>query len=188
VAGEYAALLAFAVLGGVGVPGPGDAGLIAAALLAAEGHLSLAVVLIVAYIGCLVGRAIGYQIGAEGGRALMERPGWFSGIRSATLAKGDRVFGRFPRSAVLIAPATIFGIYRVPPPIFALASLLVGLSWVLSTGLIAYFLGEAALEVIGRAGFRGFLVIVVLVGLGLVLRYLWHHRRPPAEVSAPSER
>jgi membrane protein DedA with SNARE-associated domain len=187
MAGEYAALLAFAVLGGAGLPGPGDAGLIAAALLAAEGHLSLGVVLVVAYIGCLVGRIIGYQVGARGGRALLERPGWFGGIRSATLVKGDRVFQRFPRSAVLIAPAAISGIYAVPPPIFALASLLVGLSWVLSTGLIAYFLGEAALEVIGSAGFRGFLVIVVLVGLGLVLRYLWHRRRPPDEATAPSE-
>jgi membrane protein DedA with SNARE-associated domain len=188
VAGEYAALLAFAVLGGVGLPGPGDAGLIAAALLAAEGHLSLAVVLLVAYIGSLLGRIIGYQIGAKGGRALMEGPGWFGGLRSATLAKGDRVFQRFPRSAVLIAPAPVAGIYRVPPPIFALASLVVSLSWVLSTGLIAYFLGEAALEVMGRAGFKGFLVIVVLVGLGLALRYLWYRRRAPAESTGWSER
>jgi membrane protein DedA with SNARE-associated domain len=188
VAGEYAALLALAVLGGVGLPGPGDAGLIAAALLAAEGHLSLAVVLVVAYIGSLAGRIFGYQIGAKGGRALMERPGWFGGLRSATLAKGDRVFERFPRSAVLVAPASIAGIYRVPPSIFALASLVVSLSWVLSTGLIAYFLGEAALEVVGRAGFRGFVVIVVLVGLGLGFRYLWHRRPAPAKATASSKR
>jgi membrane-associated protein len=188
MAGEYAALLPFAVLGGIGVPGPGDGGLIAAALLAAEDHLSLAVVLVVAYIGCLIGRMIGYQVGAKGGRAVMKRPGWFSGLRSATLTKGDRVFQRFPRTAVLIAPAPIAGIYAVPPPIFALASLLVGLSWVLSTGLIAYFLGEAALEVVGRAGFKGFHVVVVLVGLGLVLRYLRHHRGAPAGATTSLKR
>jgi membrane-associated protein len=188
MAGEYAALLALAVVGGAGIPGPGDAGLIAAALLAAEGHLSLAVVLVVAYIGCLLGRMVGYQVGVKGGRAVMQRPGSFSGLRSATLAKGDRVFQRFPRGAVLIAPAPIAGIYRVPPRIFALASLLVGLSWVLSTGLIAYFLGEAALEVIGSAGLRGLLVIVVLVVIGLVLRYVWHRRGAPAEAIASPKR
>jgi membrane protein DedA with SNARE-associated domain len=187
MAGEYAVLLALAGLGGIGLPGPGDAGLITAALLAADDHLSLTVVLIVAFIGSVLGRVIGYQVGARGGRAVIERPGWFSGLRSATLSKGDRVFQRFPRSAVLIAPAPISGIYRVPPPIFLLASVVVSLSWVLSTGLIAYFLGEAALEVIGRAGFRGFIVIAVLVALGLVLRYLWHRRQASAEASAPLE-
>ena len=175
--GEYAALLALAGLGGAGLPGPGDSGLIAAALLAADGHLNLTVVLLVAYLGSLLGRTIGYELGVRGGRSLMDRPGRFHGFRSGTLAKGDRLFNRYPRSAVLIAPSPIAGIYGVQPAIFVLASLLVSLSWTLSTGLIAYFLGEAALDVVGSAGIKAVLVIVVLAGAGLVLRTLWHRRR-----------
>ncbi len=182
--GEYAALLALAGLGGVGLPGPGDSGLIAAALLAADGHLSLTAVLVVAYVGSLLGRAIGYRIGAKGGRYLMERPGWFHGLRSGTLAKGDRLFNRFPRSAVLIAPSPIAGVYDVPLAIFVLASLAVSLSWALSTGLIAYFLGEAAQDVIGSAGIKGVVVIVVLAGAAWACRSLWQRRRAREAVAS----
>ncbi len=180
--GEYALLLALAGLGGAGVPGPGDSGLIAAALLAAEGYLNLAAVLIVAYVGCLVGRMVGYQLGVRNGRALMERTGFAHGARSRMLAKGDQLFRRFPRVAALFAPAPIAGIYRVRAPVFFMASLLITLNWTLMTGLIAYFLGEAALKVIGRAGIKGALVIVALVGVGLTCRYLWQ-RRGPREAS-----
>lgn len=178
--GEYAALLALAGLGGFGVPGPGDSGLIAAALLAADGYLTLTVVLAVAYAGCFLGRMVGYRLGAKGGRPLMERPGFSQRFRSRMLAKGDELFERFPRIAVLLAPAPIAGIYGVRRPIFVLASLVVTLNWTLLTGLIAYFIGEAALAAIGRAGVKGALVIVVLATAGVTSRYLWQ-RRPTRE-------
>jgi len=187
VVGEYAALLALAGVGGAGLPGPGDSGLIAAALLAADGHLNLAAVLLVAYLGSLLGRTFGYQLGAKGGRSLMQRPGWFQGLRASTLEKGDRLFGRFPRAAVLLAPAPIAGIYGVRPAIFVMASLAVSLSWTLSTGLIAYFLGEAALDVVGSAGLKEVLVIVVLAGAGLACRTLWQRRRA-GRATAASDR
>ncbi len=176
--GEYAALLALAGLGGAGVPGPGDSGLIAAALLAAEGYLTLTVVLLIAYVGCFVGRTVGYQLGTREGRSLLERPGFAQRLRLRMLAKGDQLFRRFPRTAVMVAPAPIAGIYGVRRPIFVLASLVITLNWTLLTGLIAYFLGEAVLDVIGRAGVKGALVAIVLAGAGLLSRYLWQRRAP----------
>jgi membrane protein DedA with SNARE-associated domain len=53
---QYAILLVLAAVGGVGIPGLGDAALIAAALAAADGQLSIAVVLIVAFVGHVIGR------------------------------------------------------------------------------------------------------------------------------------
>jgi membrane protein DedA with SNARE-associated domain len=182
MAGEYAVLLALTVLAGIGFPGPGDSGLIAAALLAAEGHLSLAAILIVAFAGCLIGRAVGYELGAWGGRPLLQRPGLLHGLRSRTLEKGDLLFERFPRSAVLLVPAPIVGIYRVSPLIFALASLWIALSWTLATGLIAYFVGEAAIDAVGTAGAKGVLLIIVLAAAGFAGRYLWRRRRAPGAV------
>jgi membrane protein DedA with SNARE-associated domain len=184
--GEYAALLALAGLGGAGVPGPGDSGLIAAALLAADGYLTLSVVLVVAYVGCFLGRMAGYRLGARGGRPLMERPGFSQRFRSRMLGKGDELFERFPRIAVLLAPAPIAGIYRIRWPIFILASLVITLNWTLLTGLIAYFIGEAALEVIGRAGIKGALVIVVLATAGVTCRYLWRRRSTRDDRDQPS--
>jgi hypothetical protein len=70
VAGEYAALAFLAAVSAIGLPGPGDSALIAAGLLAAEGELSLSVVLVVAFLGCVAGREIGYWVGSVGGRSL----------------------------------------------------------------------------------------------------------------------
>jgi|SRR5579863_2659710 len=171
--GEYAALVALSGIAGAGVPGPGDSALIAAALLAADGHLSLGAVLFAAFLGSLIGRFTGYTIGARGGRSLLLAPGRFSGFRTRMVEKGDSVFQRFPRIAVLLAPSPISGIYRVPLMVFTLATFAVCVSWTLSTGLIAYLLGEAALDLLGRAGAKVVLFVIALAAVGFIYRYLW---------------
>jgi len=180
VPGEYAILLALAVVGGAGVPGPGDSALIAAGLLAADGHLSLGLVLLFAFLGCWVGRIVGHQLGARGGRSLMQRRGLLEGFRSRTVAKGDQLFIRFPRLAVLVAPAPIAGIHHVRLRVFALAAVLVALNWTLLTGLTSYFLGEGAKDLLGTVGAKSAVVIVVFAGIGLTYRYLWQRRRRSA--------
>jgi membrane protein DedA with SNARE-associated domain len=175
-AGEYAALLLLASVGGLGVPGPGDSALIAAALLAADGHLWIVWVLLFAFTGCLTGRFVGYELGLRGGRSLLTRPGWFEGFRTRAVAKGDDLFKRYPRTAVWFAPSPLSGVHRVPVALFALASVGVALTWSLSTGLISYLIGEQAKDLLGTAGVKGVLVIVILAGVGLVYRYLWRRR------------
>jgi membrane protein DedA with SNARE-associated domain len=177
MAGEYVALFALAGVAGLGVPGPGDSALIAAAVLAADGHLSLTLILIIGFCGSLFGRGLGYMIGARGGRSLLLAPGWFHRFRSAMVDKGDSLFQRYPRIAVLLAPSPISGIYRVPGVIFAFASIAVCISWTLSTALLAYLLGEAAKELIGSAGTKAILFVVVIAAVGGLCRYAWRRRR-----------
>jgi membrane protein DedA with SNARE-associated domain len=179
VAGEYAALVLLAAVSAVGLPGPGDSALIAAGLLAAEGHLRLSVVLLLAFLGCLVGRALGYWLGSAGGRALIERPGPLLGFRSGMISKGDRLFQRFSRVAPLLAPAALSGIYRVRWPVFAVASVLVAAWWTLATGLGAYFLGPAAADVLSDIGLRGAIAVAIIAAVGLLYRYLLRRLKPP---------
>jgi membrane protein DedA with SNARE-associated domain len=185
VAAEYAALVLFAVVSAVGVPGPGDSALIAAGLLAAEGHLRLSLVLLLAFLGCLVGRAVGYWVGSAGGRALLERPGPLGGLRGRTLSKGDRLFRRFSWIAPLLAPAVLSGIYRVAWPVFAVASALIATWWTLATGLGAYFLGPAAADILSDLGVRGATAVAIIAALALLCRYLVHRRNPPETDSEP---
>lgn len=187
-AAEYAVLVALAAVGGVGIPGPGDTALVAAALAAADGHLSIAVVLLVAFGGHVVGRWLAYELGAGGGRPLLERPGWFEGVRSRAVIKGDRVFERFPRVAPMVAPAPLSGIHRVRRALFALASVVTGLTWVLSSGLIPYAIGEAATDLVGRIGVvEGVLFVALLAAVLLLYRYGRRRlsRAGPADSSPP---
>jgi membrane protein DedA with SNARE-associated domain len=185
VAGEYAALVLLAAVSAVGLPGPGDSALIAAGLLAAEGHLRLSAVLVLAFLACLAGRALGYWLGSAGGRPLMERPGPLQRFRSRTIEKGDHLFRRFPRVAPILLPAALSGIYRVRWPVFAVASVLVAAWWTLATGLSAYFLGPAAADILSDIGVRGAIAVVIIAALGLLYRYLLQRRNPPQPEPEP---
>ena len=183
MAGEYAVLALLAAVSAAGVPGPGDSALIAAGLLAADGDLSLPIVLVTAFLACLAGRAFGYWLGSMGGRPLLARAGPLYGFRYRTLDKGDRVFERFPRFGPLLAPAVLSGIYRVPYRMFALASVLSATIWTLSTGLGGYILGPAAADILSDIGVRGALAIVIIALLAFMVRYAWHMRHPPSAVA-----
>jgi membrane protein DedA with SNARE-associated domain len=178
LAGEYGALWLLAAVSAVGLPGPGDSALIAAGLLAADGYLSLPVVLVTAFVGCLAGRAAGYWLGSAGGCPLIQRPGPLHGFRHKTLEKGDALFTRYPRFAPLLAPAVVSGIYRVSWRMFAIASALAGTTWVLSTALGGYFIGPAAADILADIGVRGAIAIVIISALGLLGRRLWRSRDP----------
>lgn len=179
MAGEYAALALLAAVSAVGLPGPGDSALIAAGLLAAEGHLRLSAVLVLAFLACLVGRALGYWLGSAGGRPLLERPGPLQRFRRRTIEEGDHLFGRFPRLAPLLAPAALSGIYRVSWATFAVASVVAAVWWTLATGLGAYFLGPAATDILSDIGIRGAIAIAIIAALGLLYRHLWRRRSRP---------
>jgi len=62
MAGQWALLFALAAVTGIGVPGPGDSALIAGGVIASAGNANLAAVLVVAFLGAVVGRGIGYRI------------------------------------------------------------------------------------------------------------------------------
>ena len=98
------------------------------------------------------------------------------------------MFKRFPRAAPLIAPAPLSGIHRVPLAIFALASIVTGLTWTLSSGLIPYAIGEAVTDLVGRIGVvEGALFVVLLAAVVLLYRYGRQRlfRAGPANPSGP---
>jgi hypothetical protein len=90
----YIALFVLVAIMGAGLPGLGDASLIAAGARAGEGHLDIWIVLAVAMVAWMLGSAAGYAVGVRQGRGLLERPGWLAGTRLKLLAKGDRACGR----------------------------------------------------------------------------------------------
>jgi membrane protein DedA with SNARE-associated domain len=185
VAGEYGALVLLAAVSVVGLPGPVDSALIAAGLLAAEGHLRLSAVIVLAFLACLAGRALGYWPGSAGGRPLMERPGPLQRFRSPHDRKGRPPVPTIPSGRPVIASAALSGIYRVTRPVFAVSSVLVAAWWTLATGLSAYFLGPAAADILSDIGVRGAIAVVIIAALGLPYRYLLQRRNPPHSEPEP---
>jgi len=166
---------------GVGVPGAGDASLLAAGTLAGEGRLNVWVVLAAAMAAWMLGSAAGYAIGARQGRWLLERPGWLERSRRNLLVKGDSLFGRYSFLATVTMPGFVSGIFRIRFALFMLGAFTAGVFWIGVYVVVSYFLGAKIAEAIGEAGTTAVLGVVVIVAIGLAIRAgfaKWRSARP----------
>jgi undecaprenyl-diphosphatase len=174
----------FVIVGGesAGVPLPGETSLVAAAILASHGHLSLPLVIGVAAAGAIAGDNVGYALGRRGGRSVLSRPGWGAATRRQLLERGERFFERHGAKTVFlarwlpglrIAGAWLAGTHGMPWRRFALWNALGGVAWAVSIGTAAYLLGHAAaraFQVFGVAGAASVAASLVALGAWRMLR------------------
>jgi membrane protein DedA with SNARE-associated domain len=172
---EYVVLFVLVAIMGAGIPGPGDAALIAAGTLAGEGKLNVGIVLATAMAAWMLGSVAGYAIGAHGGRPLLDHPGRLEKSRRNLLAKGDRTFGRHTFVASATMPAFVSGIFRVRFWLFGLGALVAGIGWIGMYVGLSYVYGEEVAKRIGNAGAKALLGVFVIVAIGLGIRagYSW---------------
>ena len=169
-----------------GVPVPGETALIAFAVLAAEGHYSISVVIALAAAGAIIGDNLGYWlIGRIGGRALFRKWGWLNQYADRTLPRAERLmarhggktvfFGRF--IAVLrYTVAWVAGIARMPWGRFLFWNAAGGIVWAISVGLIAYYAGQAAATAIQTYGLYTGIAVIATLLLGWSLVHYGKHR------------
>lgn len=171
-----------------GVPVPGETSLIAAAVLASQGQLSLPIVIAVAAGAAIVGDNVGYAIGRRGGRWLLARPGRWERSRGRLLARGEVFYARHGAAAVFlgrwipwlrVTAAWLAGANRMGWKRFFLWNALGGVAWATSIGVVAYFLGKAAAAVLGAVGLA-VVGLLVLAAVGVRLRRRFQRRRAAA--------
>jgi membrane-associated protein len=175
-----------------GVPIPGETSLIAAAVLASQGKLQIAVVIAVAAAAAIVGDNIGYLIGRKGGRWLLERPGAFFRQRHEVLRVGEPFFERHGPKAVFfgrfllglrIWASWLAGATRMHWRSFAVWNALGGITWATAVGLIAYLLGSSAGNALEAFGIYGLIAVAIAI-VGALVLHRRHARRGPR---APSD-
>ncbi len=180
----YVALAALVGLETMGIPLPGEAALITGGVLASEGHLDIELVIVVAAAAAIVGDNVGFWIGRRGGRRLLELPGPLALHRRRVLDRGDEIFRRhggktvfFGRwfSVLRIASAWLAGVNRMPWGSFIVYNALGGISWAVSVGLLSYWAGHKADDVLKVVGVWGLAVALVVLGALVLLR----RRRAP---------
>jgi membrane protein DedA with SNARE-associated domain len=175
-----------------GVPVPGETALIAAAVLASQGHMAIELVIPLAALAAIVGDNIGYLIGRRGGRWLLERPGAFQPQRLRALENGESFFARHGPKAVFLGrfvlglrvwASWLAGATHMRWRSFALWNALGCIAWASLIGLVAYFLGHSAGGAIEAFGIYGLVAIVLAIVSGVVLhrRHARHGPRPPRE-------
>ena len=163
---EYLILFGLVALMGAGLPGPGDASLIAAGTLAGEGRLNVSIVLAVSMAAWMAGSVAGYGIGVRKGRWLLDHPGRLEKSRQKLLAKGDHAFGSHAFAASVTMPGFVSGIFLVRFWLFVLGALVAGIGWIGMYVGLSYFLGAEVAQRIGNAGTKALLGVLVIVAIG----------------------
>jgi membrane protein DedA with SNARE-associated domain len=181
----YLALAVFVGVEASGIPVPGETALIAAAVLASQGKLSIELVIAIAAAAAIVGDNIGYLLGRRFGRRLMTRPGRTKVRREVALARGEQLFDRHGPKAVFLGrwiallriwAAWLAGIAGMRWRSFLLWNALGGIGWALFFGLLGYWGGEATAELVARLGVGAAIVIGLGVGGVWVVVHLRQRR------------
>jgi membrane-associated protein len=161
----------------MGIPSPGETALVLAAVLASQGHLEIWLVIVIGVCSAILGDNIGFLLGRHFGRDALAAPGPFHQRRVAVVAAGDRFFDRHGPKAVFLArwiafvrfaAAWLAGINGMRFRTFFVWNALGGISWGVTYGLVGYFVGSAAADVITRFGAyaAGALAVLIVFGYG----------------------
>jgi membrane protein DedA with SNARE-associated domain len=184
----YAAVFALIAIETMGIPVPAETALIAAALLAHDGHMDIGTLTVLAATAAIIGDNVGFAIGRRFGRRLFIVPGPFHRHRLKVLEHGEPFFARHGPKAVFlgrwvaglrIASAWLAGMNRMAWPTFLFWNALGGIAWATSVTVSIYFLGDIAEHFIDVAGPAAAAVVVVLL-----IGYLIYRRRRGGAVEA----
>ena len=177
----------------IGIPFPGEATLVAAALYAGATHrLSILGVVLAALAGAVIGDSIGFWLGRAFGLPLLRRFGPVVRMIPPRIRLGQYLFlrhggklvffGRF--TAVLRAMAAILaGANRMAWPRFLVFNAAGGLVWSTLYGVGAYVLGHQVHRLLGPLGIALSTLALLLLVTGFVLL-----RRNEARLQAEADR
>ena len=147
--------------------------------------------ILIGVCSAILGDNIGFLLGRHFGRDVLVAPGLWHERRVAVVDAGDRFFERHGPKAVFLArwiafvrfaAAWLAGINGMRFRTFFVWNALGGISWGITYGLVGYFVGSAAADVITRFGIyaAGVLVVLIVVGYGyLKLRERRHFEQEP---------
>lgn len=177
----YPAVALFVGVEGIGIPLPGETMLIAAALFATQGKLSIVGVIAAAAAGAIVGNCIGFGIGWFGGYPLLRRFGKYVRLNEPQVKVGRYIFMRFGTKVVFFGRfvsilrtylAFLAGANRMPLPRFLAAITAGAIVWAAVYGIAAYLLGNQISHLSGAVaiGFIVLAVVAIIAGIIFIRR------------------
>src|SRR6185437_13377158 len=184
----YLALILFGFLEAACIPISSEITFGFAGVLAYQGHINLASVIIIGSLAELAGSYASYFIGRIGGRPLVHRLGRYVLVTESDVARAERFLegrgawaipvGRmlpFVRAFISI----VAGLVRVPPVRFGVLSLIGTVAYATILATIGYELGSAWESVSKGLTYVGYILFVIAI-VGFVLYRLRQFRREDA--------
>jgi membrane protein DedA with SNARE-associated domain len=178
----YGVVLVGVLVEGAGVPVPGETMLLAGAVFAHFGRLSLPRVIVAAVGGGIVGDNLGFLVGRLGGRALAERYGHAVGLTRARLSMFDRFFARHGAKTIFFARfitglrvfcAVLAGGSGLPWRTFLPYNAAGVAVWSTTIGVVGYLLGESWERLERLVGRTAVVIVAAAIAVAAVAFLRW---------------
>lgn len=186
-AGGYAGIVALITLNSGGIPIPSEIILPFSGYLVYTGRFNLLLVALAGAVGCNIGSAIAYWIGARGGRPLVERYGNWILMSRHDLDRMTWFFTKYGSIAILVGRmmpvvqtfvAFPAGIARMPRLRFHLYTTIGSLIWYFCLAWAGLKLGQKwHTDPRFEAAFHRFHLAVEILLLLAIVWFLWTHWR-----------
>ena len=187
----YLAVGGFVLLEDFGVPVPGEAILIAAAIFAGSGHMNIALVIVVAVLGAIIGDNIGFAVGHFGGRPLVERFGRYVFLTPERLDHAEEYFNKHGGKIVTIARfieglrqlnGFLAGIIGMHWAKFLAFNALGAVLWVCTWAGVGYLAGENIVEIYAAFDhYKWYVIAALAVVVGILITRRVMRRRARAD-------
>src|SRR3954454_4128740 len=176
----------------VGFVFPGEIAVILGGVIASEGDLPIAAVVVAASVGAIVGDSVGYAVGVKYGRGLLARvPRLIKpehverGVDVLNRLGGRAVFvGRFTAALRVLVPG-LSGIARMPYRTFLLWNVIGGVCWATGSAMLGYIAGNSYRRIERRISYGGYALLGLIVLAVLFLFILRRLRAPRAPGGVP---
>ena len=188
-AGGYLGIVGLMAIEFACIPLPSEIIMPFAGYLVSTGRFNLAMVATAGALGCNLGSAVAYEIGARGGRRTVERWGAWILLDRAELDRMQRYFIRFGGLTVLVCRllpvvrtfiAVPAGIARMPRLRFHIYTFIGSWPWCFGLAYVGLRLGQRwdsdpQLRAVMHQ-LDGFVVVALLIGISWFVWHRWHHR------------
>src|ERR1700722_14778772 len=184
----YAALILFGFLEAACIPISSEITFGFAGVLAYQGHLNLALVIIIGTLAELAGSYASYAVGRVGGRPLVQKLGRYVLVTESDVDRAERFLAGRGAWAIVVGRMLPFvrafisivaGLVRVPPIRFGVLSLIGPVIYATALAAAGYALGSAWNSVSHGLAIVGYILfaIVVIAIVGSVLERFGQFRR-----------
>ena len=182
----YWAVFFGVMLENAGLPVPGETILLVAGYFASTGHFHLALVMLIAATGAVIGDNIGFAIGHHFGRGFLLRVGRFFFLTPKRVEHMENYFKRHGNKTILVArfitglrvfAALLAGASKMPWRIFFVYNVAGAVLWSVVITLLGYLFGASLPLLIKWVGRSGTFLLIAAIVIGVIVWRVRRHRK-----------
>jgi membrane protein DedA with SNARE-associated domain len=182
----YWAVFFGVMLENAGVPVPGETILLIAGYFASTGEFHVALVMLIAATGAVIGDNIGFAIGHHYGRGFLLRWGRFFFLTPRRYEHMERYFESHGNKTILVArfitglrvfAALLAGASKMPWRLFLVYNMAGAILWSVVITTLGYLFGQSLPLLIKWVGRSGTVLLIAAIVIGVVVWRVREHRK-----------